>query len=107
MNHLLSIVSILATAASLLGNDAGPVAYTPGSTGYDISYPQCAGAYPAGAFGIVGVDGGYPFVHSTPASPLNTHSRQTLPSTSILATTRCTRRWTASTPPKGVWRSRP
>lgn len=61
--HLLSIVSILGTAASLLGNHAGPIAYTPGSTGNDFSYPQCGGTFPAGAFGIVGVNGGYPFVH--------------------------------------------
>ena len=67
MNHLLSITSILATAASLLmGNHAGPAAYTPGSTGYDISYPQCGGVLPGGAFGIVGVNGGYPFVHYNP-----------------------------------------
>ena len=64
--HLLSIVSILATAASLLGNHAGPIAYTLGSTGYDISYPQCGSNLPAGAFGIVGVNGGYPFVYYNP-----------------------------------------
>jgi hypothetical protein len=66
MDHLLSIASILATATSLLANQAAPVAYTHGSTGYDISFPQCGGAYPAGAFGIVGVNGGYPFVHYNP-----------------------------------------
>ena len=66
MDHLLSIASILATATSLLGGQAGPAMYTPGSTGYDISYPQCGGAYPAGAFGIVGVNGGYPFLHYNP-----------------------------------------
>jgi hypothetical protein len=58
---------MLATAASLiLGNHAGPVAYTPGSTGYDISYPQCGGDFPGGAFGIVGVNGGYPFLYYNP-----------------------------------------
>ncbi|MDQ6713791.1 MAG: hypothetical protein M3Z28_11480 [Candidatus Dormibacteraeota bacterium] len=66
MDHLLSIASILATAGSLLANQAAPIAYTPGSTGHDISFPQCGGAYPAGAFGIVGVNGGYPFVHYNP-----------------------------------------
>src|SRR6202521_6462862 len=66
MDHVLSIASILATATSLLGGQAGPAMYTPGSTGYDISYPQCGGAYPAGAFGIVGVNGGYPFLHYNP-----------------------------------------
>jgi hypothetical protein len=66
MNHLLSIASILATVASLLGNHAGPAAYTPGSTGHDISYPQCGGALPTGAFRIVGVNGGSPFVHYNP-----------------------------------------
>jgi len=66
MDQLLSIASILATAGSLLVNQAAPVPYTPRSTGHDISFPQCGGAYPAGAFGIVGVNGGYPFVHYNP-----------------------------------------
>src|SRR5438105_7529476 len=66
MDHLLSLASILATATSLLANQAAPVTYTHGSTGYDISFPQCGAAYPAGAFGIVGVNGGYPFVHYNP-----------------------------------------
>ena len=57
MDHLLSIASILATAGSLLVNQAAPVPYTHGSTGYDISFPQCGVAYPAGAFGIVGTVG--------------------------------------------------
>ncbi len=60
-----AIASILATAASLLGNHAGPVAYMPGSTGYDVSHPQCGGNFPAGAFGIVGVNGGTP-LHYNP-----------------------------------------
>ena len=66
MDHLLSLASILATATSLLATQAAPVAYTHGSTGYDISFPQCGGAYPGGAFGIVGVNGGYPFEHYNP-----------------------------------------
>src|SRR5256885_9110702 len=66
MIPLLSIASILTTAGSLLAGQVGPLAYTPRSTGYDISFPQCGGAYPVGAFGIVGVNGGYPFVHYNP-----------------------------------------
>jgi hypothetical protein len=31
------------------------------SPGYDVSYPQCQSAPPAGSFGIVGVDGGKPY----------------------------------------------
>ena len=66
MDHLLSIASILATASSLLANQATPLPYTHRSVGYDISFPQCGGAYPGGAFGVVGVNGGYPFVHYNP-----------------------------------------
>jgi len=70
MNHwlrrLLPIAAVLTTAGVLVANQVGASAYTSGSTGYDISYPQCGGHYPTGAFGIVGVNGGYPFVHYNP-----------------------------------------
>ena len=72
MNHwlrrLLPIAAVLSTAGVLVANQVGAMAYTSGSTGYDISYPQCGGHYPTGAFGIVGVNGGYPFVHYNPWS---------------------------------------
>lgn len=37
--------------------------YTTGSVGYDYSYPQCGVFAPAAKFGIVGVNGGYPFTY--------------------------------------------
>ena len=66
LRRLLPVAAVLSTAAVLLTNQVGAFAYTPGSTGYDISYPQCGGKYPSGAFGIIGVNGGYPFVHYNP-----------------------------------------
>ena len=57
---------LAAAGMALFGNQLGALAYTTGSTGYDISYPQCGGPYPTGAFGIIGVDGGYPFAHYNP-----------------------------------------
>ncbi|HEX6509500.1 MAG TPA: hypothetical protein VF221_17870 [Chloroflexota bacterium] len=57
------IVSTAAFAAVLLGMGRGADAsgiYTTGDTGYDISWPQCGGTYPATpfGFGIVGVTDG-------------------------------------------------
>jgi len=42
--------------------DTGPGQYPAGSTGFDISWPQCGGAYPpAAGVAVVGVNDGRPF----------------------------------------------
>jgi len=42
---------------------AGFDPYVSGSNGYDVSYVQCGAAAPTGAFGIIGVNAGYPFTY--------------------------------------------
>jgi hypothetical protein len=37
--------------------------YVTGTIGYDYSYPQCGVAAPKAAFGVVGVNAGYPFTY--------------------------------------------
>jgi hypothetical protein len=37
--------------------------YPKGTIGYDYSYPQCGVAAPKASYGIVGVNGGYPFTY--------------------------------------------
>ena len=64
-----AVVPILAAIAIVLAA-MNAAAFTSGSTGYDIGYLQCGTAYPSGAFGIVGVDSGWPFISSThPGNP--------------------------------------
>jgi hypothetical protein len=63
LRRLLPFAAVLSSAGVLIANQVGAMAYTSGTIGYDISYPQCGGRYPSGAFGIVGVNGGYPFVY--------------------------------------------
>lgn len=40
-------------------------AYTSGTTGYDVSYPNCSAKNPGGAFGIAGINGGVNFSQNT------------------------------------------
>jgi hypothetical protein len=61
--------------------------YAAGSTGYDVSYPQCGGhASPRGAFGIVGVNGGKPFTYNQCLSSLYKEARRSVAASLYLNT---------------------
>jgi hypothetical protein len=57
----LSIVASLVTLISLSGSAAALGQYTTGTTGVDVSWPNCSASIAKVAFGIVGVTGGKPF----------------------------------------------
>ena len=56
------VAAIAAVLLPLSALAAGP--YTTGSTGFDVSYPQCGSALPSGTFAIVGVTGGHAFTQN-------------------------------------------
>jgi len=62
-----AILSALAAGLLFVVSNMGAAAafdpYTTGTGGYDYSYPQCGTAAPKASFGIVGVNGGYPFTY--------------------------------------------
>ena len=62
---LVGTAAAVASAAGLVLGQTSAFAstYLSGSRGYDLSYPQCGASYPSGAFGIVGVNAGYPFTY--------------------------------------------
>jgi len=65
----IAAVPVLAAILLVLGA-VNAAAFTSGSTGFDIGYLQCGTVYPSGAFGIVGVDSGWPFISSLhPGNP--------------------------------------
>ena len=61
-----ALASPLAVAVAITLHATGLAAFDPyssGALGYDFSYPQCGAPAPQASFGIVGVNGGYPFTY--------------------------------------------
>ena len=83
----LAAVPALAAIVLLLGA-VNAAAFTSGSTGFDIGYLQCGTAYPSGAFGIVGVDSGWPFISSLhPGNPCLASEYASSPSAGLYVNT--------------------
>jgi len=60
------LASVLAAVTLVVSNIGAAAAFNPyssGTIGYDYSYVQCGSAAPAAAFGVVGVNAGYPFTY--------------------------------------------
>jgi hypothetical protein len=64
------VFAIAAAAVAIVASQAiafaGADPYSGGSAGYDFSYRQCGAAASRAAFGVVGVNAGYPFTHYNP-----------------------------------------
>ena len=59
---VLAVATVLSVGLTPLSASAATSVYSTGTTGYDVSYPNCADSVPAGfSFGIVGLTGGRPF----------------------------------------------
>ena len=71
MGRLLRLGGVaLAAGGMAVAGQSTALAFSSGSIGYDISYVQCGQPYPSGAFGIVGVDTGWPFISALhPGNP--------------------------------------
>jgi hypothetical protein len=66
MKRLLSLTFMLVAAFVLFSQGVGASSvYAAGSTGVDISYPNCAATIPRVSFGIVGVTGGLVYSHNS------------------------------------------
>jgi len=60
------LASVLAAVVLVVSNIGAAAAFDPyasGTVGYDYSYVQCGSAAGAAAFGVVGVNAGYPFTY--------------------------------------------
>ena len=55
---VLAASTVMASPVGSLAAGGGP--YTRGTSGFDVSYPQCGSSLPNGKFGIVGVNNGRP-----------------------------------------------
>ena len=69
MKKLLGFAGIILSSTILFGQSAfASTWYSAGSTGVDVSYPNCSVKLPSVAYGIVGVNGGLVYSHNACAA---------------------------------------